>query len=177
MKKTLIIGIVMVVLLSIPISVKNREVSEKERQYLKTDYEKVEYYINTYSTQYDIPMYVLEHLFKKETGWELRRKERYKASLVGDGGRSFGAGQIQLPTARAYRPGIKITPQMLKYDIKFNVETTCIILRADFDTLSKIKQVRPSDSTLWVWTLASYNMGIHGFMRSFRPNNYATSIH
>jgi soluble lytic murein transglycosylase-like protein len=115
-------------------------------------------YLKTYSKQYGVPFHIAYGVAHKETGyngpfhWKYNPKQTSFAS-------AYGAMQIQVPTGQSAWKGVKVTSKLLLTDLRFNVETSMIIL-------SKLKK----KFGRWDIALGCYNTG--------RPlvNSYALEI-
>ena len=136
----------------------------------------VRYAIQVNSVKYNVPEGIMESIIYQESQWELNNP-LYNAHVVGDSGRSFGAGQVQLPTAKAVwrDSNLVITDKKLKYDIEFNVETATKLIRKLYDILAPGYK---TEKEIWLATLTCYNMGEGSFAKNKRRfNGYAFAVY
>jgi len=178
-RRSIIILAVLLMVINPDYSAATHETLQEEEQRIEkyllssSDYTNVKYYADKYSYTYDIPTPILYKLLETESGWGLINPDKYIASVEGDGGESFGPAQIQMRTARRYRKGQTITRKKLLYNIKFNIETACIILSKERDHFARVED---DESVVWLHALSSYNMGRYGFNKRMKPNDYAKNI-
>ena len=137
----------------------------------------VDYWLNVYTNQYNIPREIMDGMAWHETAW-YPENTNYNAFRVGDKGKSFGPLQIQLPTAKSAWVGINnivVTSKKLRYDVKFNIETACRLMRQYHDDMSKKYK---SEKDRWLAALTIYNMGLGKFIANNRRyNSYAKNIY
>lgn len=130
----------------------------------------VDYWTKKYSQQYNVPESLMISIFYQESRFE-RNNPKYNAHVEGDGGRSFGAGQVQIPTAKSVwrDSNLVITSRELKYNIRFNVETATKLVALLRD---KYKDVYKTEKEMWLAVLTTYNSG-----KPKRFNAYAFEVY
>jgi len=138
--------------------------------------ELVDYWLNIYTKEYNIPRKIMDGVAYHETSWKLEN-DNYNAFRTSSAN-AYGALQVQLPTARGIwrdTDTVSVTKKKLLYDIKFNVETSCKLMRNIYDGVSRRYK---SDRDRWLATLTIYNMGPGRFIKyNRRYNSYAKSIY
>ena len=146
----------------------------------KEHYKAVDFWADVYSKKYNIPRGIIDGVLYRETLWE-DDFEDYNAFVIGDRGsksQSYGPGQVKIRTAKSIWRGndIDVTKDKLLYDVAFNVETSCKLLRILYDDMSKYYK---KDKDRWLAALTTYNMGHNGFLikNKKQPNSYAYFVY
>jgi len=143
---------------------------------LVTHADSVNYWTGIYSVMYQVPRGIMESVFYEESRWQLGDTS-YSANVVGDGGTSYGVGQIKLNTAKSLwkDSSIAVTGKKLKYDIQFNVATATKFIKLLYD---KYSQEYTSQDSIWMATLTAYNTGEGSFNKHKRQfNKYARVVY
>lgn len=136
----------------------------------------VRYWAMELSIKYNIPHGIIESILYQETQFTKNNPE-YNAHRVGDSGKSFGPGQVQVPTAKGvWRDSdIVITSKKLKEDIQFNIETSIKFIKLLHD---KYRPMYKDDKRLWLAVFTCYNSGEGSFEKNGRKfNNYAFEVY
>lgn len=133
------------------------------------------YWIGIYSEKYNVPQSLMESIFYQESRYH-EHDPKYNAHVVGDGGRSFGVGQVQLATAKGVWKDseMNITKNKLKYNIEFNIETSTRLvaqLRQKYRTHYK------TDKEVWLAVLTAYNAGEGYLEKNKKFNRYAFEVY
>lgn len=137
----------------------------------------VRYWSKEYSKIYNIPSGMLESLLYQESKFN-KNDVNYNAHVVGDHGKSFGPGQIQLPTAKSVwaDSDVIITDKKLKYDLQFNVETAAKLLRKLYNDYKPI--YKNDEKKTWLAAFTCYNTGSGSFEKNNRRfNNYSFEVY
>ena len=143
---------------------------------LKTHSDSVSHWIKVYSEEYKIPSKMLESVFFQESRF-LVGDTTYRSWLVGDGGRSFGIGQVQIRTAQNLwkDSAIVITGKKLRLDVQFNIKTSAKLLRLLYDNFEADYK---KDKDVWLATLTCYNTGEGSFIKHGRRfNGYSIEVY
>lgn len=128
------------------------------------------YWTMIYAKEYNVPEKLMISIFYQESKFQ-PNDPNYDAHVVGDGGRSFGVGQVQFPTAKSVWKDttVKVTKDSLRYNIRFNVETaTRLISQLRDKYINKYK----TEKEMWLAVLTTYNTG-----RMTRYNKYAFTVY
>lgn len=153
--------------------VKAKEVSDTPLSNYHNDL--VDYWTEQYAKQYDVPAKLMASIFYQESNYK-QNDPKYNAHVVGDGGRSFGPGQVQIRTAKTVWKDstIHITGKTLKYDIRFNVETSVKLVSILRD---KYAWQYRTEKEVWLAVLTAYNAGEAHLAKYKRFNGYAFEVY
>jgi len=143
--------------------------------------ELVDFWAEIYSKKYKIPREILNGVLYRESTWELDNEDYYafkKGDYRNGVPYSFGPAQVQLATAKSVwkdHDTVKVTKKKLTYNVRFNIETSCKLLRILYDEMS---QKYKKDKDRWLAALTIYNMGHGKFVKNNRRyNSYAKHIY
>lgn len=176
----LLMALVCFVLLLTPISSISRSEVGKSQTIIEeplSEYHNdiANYWISFYSKQYNVPEHLMISIFYQESNFK-QNDPSYNAHIVGDGGRSFGVGQVQLATAKSVwkDSSMKVTSKELKYNIKFNVETATKLVATLRD---KYYSQYKTDKEVWLAVLTAYNAGEGYLFKNKRFNSYSFEVY
>lgn len=127
--------------------------------------------VEKYSKKYNINSEFVKKILYNESSFKIDSK-KYDANIVGDSGKSFGPGQVQMETAewiwKKYPESDvkKVDKDRLLNDIDFNIRTLCKTLgyyyNEQFDYIKDTKK-------RFMKTAMAYNMGLS---KSKKIKNY-----
>jgi hypothetical protein len=95
--------------------------------------------IEKYSNEYNIPKHIMFNIAYKETRYQGPNDEKYIGRLTSPSG-ALGPMQVMVRTA-SFVQNTKVSPQKLKDDIDFNVQTSAKLLKYLFDQYKDWKKV------------------------------------
>ncbi len=157
---------------------KTIELFNKDKEIVKiniTDKEIIDIAIENYSKKYNINKQFLKNILGNETSYS-NNFDKYEGNKLGDGGTSFGPGQVKLAIAKEIwvkRPegdinNSYVNKENLLKDIDFNIRTMCKILDYYNYKFSYIKDTKERYKEI----AQAYNKGYTGAKRIKKYGNY-----
>ena len=142
------------------------------------DWYAVKEWTTYYSRYYRLPLDVIYRVTENESGWKIDSLDtKYKACEQIGKAHELGPMQLKIKTARAVRQDPGLTEYRLLHDIRYNIQTGCMLLVQeqeywrDHDTTT-LKGVKDWNH-MWMMTTTSYNLGRKGAIKWDKPNRYA----